>query len=181
MYWKFCCCCWHDQVISGGQLLEILTIWLAAWFRAIPQSLVTMNDSRAIETEPLITMEFVNHSSIFRIVSLHWAILQWVLDRYTACKNFIRTKRTFSVRFEVALRWIGDCWKKLLWCVCATSETLTELWKHDNPPFCTYHKWRMFVQNSSIVSWDHSSSNLTSVYYLFYLFQLKVYMIACFC
>ena len=46
-----------------------------------------MNDSRTIETEPFITVEFVHHSSIFRIVPLHWAILQCGLNRYTACRN----------------------------------------------------------------------------------------------
>ena len=88
-----CCCCWLEQVISGGQLSEILTIWLTAWLRTIPLSLVTVNYSRAVETEPLITVEFVDHSSIFRTcVSLHWTILQCVLDRYTTWNNFICTK-----------------------------------------------------------------------------------------
>ena len=50
---------------------KILTIWLTGWLRTIPLSLITMNDSRAIEMEPFIAIEFVDHSSIFRIVSLH--------------------------------------------------------------------------------------------------------------
>ena len=58
-----------------------------AWFRAIPLSSVTVNDSGAIETEPFITVEFVEHSSISRISSLHWAIVKDIPNRYTAYKS----------------------------------------------------------------------------------------------
>ena len=71
------------------------TFWLTVWFRTIPLSLITMNNIGATETETFVTLEFVDHSSIFWIVSLHWAILKCVLDRYTACKILI-----CSVQFE---------------------------------------------------------------------------------
>ena len=56
-------------MVIGEQLSETLTF--TAWFGTIPLSLVTMNDSGATETELFIAVEFVDHSSIFRIVSLN--------------------------------------------------------------------------------------------------------------
>ncbi len=96
---------------------KILTFWLTAWFRAVPPSLETSYDRRAVQKKTFITVESVDYSSIFRIISLHWAILQYVVNWYTACKDFICTKK-FSVLASMSFPCYWDQVKsdgKVLW------------------------------------------------------------------
>ena len=90
----------------------MLTFWFTVWFRAIPFSLVAMNDSRTIDTEPFITVKFVHHPSIFRIVPLHWAILQCGLNRYTACRNLNCTESVHRLFLGFPSFDVQHCWKK---------------------------------------------------------------------
>ena len=115
----------------------MLTFWFTVWFRAIPFSLVAMNDSRTIDTEPFITVKFVHHPSIFRIVPLHWAILQCGLNRYTACRNLNCTESVHRLflgfpSFDVQHWWKKQSiWQSDITCVVNTLyKAFFHLWYH---------------------------------------------------